>query len=288
MNMKDKDFEKFENILCLLLENSTSVRNLISNICKNHIEANSRTTNNAVQTQSEQRLEQLEKCRMELKKYKTISQQAVSKISNYEQEINELKSENSRFQNKKLEYESEIKIQRTNVTRLEKSIVDITEHKDKVQNLLDKVNVDIMELKIQIDTPIKYLDLYKKLPEIIRSGLSNVVIDTNVITFIVSCSNEDNLKAIWTYIKDIINDKYSSADINTLKNIFDYFFKVYNDSLSEPKYLRDYVELGDNLDDEFYDRGSGSSTSGPIKEIILHGYKSKNTGRIVCKSVVKA
>ena len=52
-------------------------------------------------------------------------------------------------------------------------------------------------------------------------------------------------------------------------------------------YARDSVEVGYSFDDDKYDRCAGSATSGKIAQIILRGYKSVNTGTIICRSLVR-
>ena len=159
--------------------------------------------------------------------------------------------------------------------------------KDALSAELQSTNEMMQGLKKQFETPMKYLELYRSLSSSVRSGLENVIMDCNEITFIASCSKESSLSSIWEYIKEISEDS-DSGDFKALNLIFDYFFEVFNVSLPEPKYERDDVEIGDELDDEYYDRCCGSSTSGEITEIILKGYRSRNTGKIIHKSLVKA
>ena len=131
------------------------------------------------------------------------------------------------------------------------------------------------------------LDRYRTLSATIRTGLSDVICDKDEILFIASCSTSDHLKAIWTYTKKLAGSNGDANSIEVLKDIFDYFFEIFNSSLREPMYARDSVEVGYSFDDDKYDRCAGSATSGKITQVILRGYKSVNTGAIICRSLVR-
>lgn len=165
----------------------------------------------------------------------------------------------------------------------------ILESKEKnAANSLREVQGEAEQLKERFSKPIEYLKKYKSLSEDVRTGLSDVICDKNEVLFIVSCSTSERLGSIWDYIKKALSDKArSKSEICTLNEIFDYFFDVYNSSLSEPMYIRDNVKNGDLFDDDMYYRYQGSSTSGPISEVMLKGYRSNNTDKIIRKSLVR-
>ena len=121
----------------------------------------------------------------------------------------------------------------------------------------------------------------------VRTGLSDIICDKNEILFIASCSTSEHLKSIWIYIKKLIGTNGDSSEIEILKDIFDYFFDVYNDSLSEPAYVRDDVEEGYIFDDDRYDRCTGCPASGQISQVMLRGYISINTRKSICRSLVR-
>ena len=129
--------------------------------------------------------------------------------------------------------------------------------------------------------------LYQTVSESTREGLKNVICERDSIVFIVSCANKENLQRIWEYTKDILSDYNKLKDVEILKEIFDYFFEVYNQSLAEAIYQRDNIDVGDDFDDEYQSRSRDSATSGTITKVLLRGYSSINTGKIICKSVVQ-
>ncbi|MDO5150552.1 MAG: hypothetical protein Q4D76_14375 [Oscillospiraceae bacterium] len=115
-------------------------------------------------------------------------------------------------------------------------------------------------------------------------SLSNTIDITDVNTFIVSSSQLENIKTLWEYIKQQL-DNADLHDISILKNTFDYFFSTYN------RYKKVYsmleVKPGDEYDYDIHSKGSNSNSSGIISEVLLQGYKNDITGKIEAKSVVR-
>lgn len=219
---------------------------------------------------------QLEQADGQLKKFQELYRQAKSQLDRYTGLQDELAGKKSELEQK----ESEI-------VQLNDSIRTLEAEKAQLSSDLNDAKKEANSLKSRFELPAKYFELYRKLSGTLRAGLENVICDKNEITFIVSCSNENNLSSIWEYAKDISNDP-ENEEFKILVQIFDYFFDRFNESLPEPKYTRDDVEIGDYLDEDKYDRCCGSATSGDITEIILRGYQSRNTGRMIHKSIVKA
>lgn len=228
----------------------------------------------SLKKQLEQTQEELEQTKKTLEQYESACTQLKNKIQELEKAIQQSETQNDELSKNLRESEEQIKTLQSKETALSEQLNDSRAAMQKMRAIVEE--------------PAKYLTLYRKLSQHSQDSLYNVVRDTNEIMFIASCTREDNLRAIWNYMKDIAENEAYQEDTMILQQIFDYFFEVYNASLPEPKYIRDDVEIGDYLDDEYYDRGSGSATSGVIAEIILRGYKSKNTGRIICRSVVRA
>lgn len=190
------------------------------------------------------------------------------------------------YKNSIKNYQSEIARKDAEIERLKNEIFGLDREKQDLRQELDLEKEKVGELKRRFESPIKYFELYRELSDSVKDGLENVINSENEMAFIVSCSNEENLSSIWEYIKELSSDR-KNKEFEVLTLIFDYFFEIFNESLPEVKYKRDNVEIGDDFDDDDYDRCSGSATSGTITKIILRGYKLKNTGKIVHKSLVK-
>lgn len=226
---------------------------------------------------------QLEQADGQLKKFQEFYRQAKPQLDRYA----DLQASVTSLQGELAGKKSELEQKKSEIVQLNDSIRTLESEKAQLSSELKRAKEEANSLKSRFELPAKYFELYRKLSGTLRAGLENVICDKNEITFIVSCSNENNLSSIWEYAKDISNDP-ENEEFKILVQIFDYFFDRFNESLPEPKYTRDDVEIGDYLDEDKYDRCYGSATSGDITEIILRGYQSRNTGRMIHKSIVKA
>lgn len=272
-----------------IIAESSKIQNLIKQIVKENNSDHSIAVTNDTSREVEMLRSNLENTQLQLKQttdkleqYKDFYNQAKPKLEKYIF----LENEAADLQKREKQYVLEIEKNKSEIKQLENDINSMKNENENLSSELNSANKCIQQLQKQFETPVKYLKLYRSLSYTVRSGLENVIKDSNEITFIVSCSNENNLSSIWEYIKEI-SDNTESKDFITLNLIFDYFFDVFNESLPFPKYKRDDVETGDILDDDYHDRAYGSSTSGEITKIILKGYTSINTKQIIHKSLVK-
>lgn len=268
--------EKYIQCVYEIILESPEIQDLIKKIANGNNLTYSNTTKNDNYKEETTLHMQLNQATKELEQYHSL-----------ENEMKTLRTKNEELLSKLESNKSYINNLESDVNTLKEKIEKLGKEKDSISLELKSSNETLQRFKEQFENPIKYLEMYRSLSYSVRSGLENVIIDTNEITFIASCTNENNLSSIWEYIKEISNDT-DSDDFKVLNLIFDYFFNVFNNSLSEPKYKRDDVEIGDDLDDDYYDRCYGSATSGEITRVIIKGYKSRNTGKIIHKSLVKA
>lgn len=232
--------------------------------------------------------EQLQREVAELRKYKDYYEEAIPKLERYDSlndEVSYLRQTEKQVEYDLKQEKSEIEKLNNKIEKLNNIIFNIKCEKNELLSEIDTVKNENENLKKHFEAPVKYFELYRSLSDKVKNGLENVVKDTNEISFIVSCTDENNLSAIWEYIREISND-VENEDYQKLSEIFDYCFEIFNQSLPEAKYERDDVEAGDEFDGDYYDRFFGSSTSGEITRVILRGYKSINTGKSIHKSLV--
>ena len=302
MGIKEKELE---NLVLNLLDTSPAIQRKIRGICSVNQDSTVMSASNMslsadskagflderkisnLKSTNEQLRSQLSQCQSEYKqansekqKWENAYEQLQSKCNSLETDKSSLESKVSRLESdlKKAKAEQETSKQRFRKLELENNRLNDAEH-----SLASKLE----DLKQRFSDPVRLLDRYKSLSASIRTGLSDVICDKDEVLFIASCSTSEHLKAIWTYTKKLSGSNGDANSIDILKEIFDYFFDVFNSSLREPMYVRDSVEVGYSFDDEKYDRCAGSSTSGKITQVILKGYKSVNTGAIICRSLVR-
>ena len=309
MGIKEKELE---DLILNLLDTSPAIQRKIRSLCSPVQESTVMSASNTSQSADskpgffdkrkisslestiEQLRSQLSQCQGEyrqavskMQEYKNYSAQLQSKCSSLETDKSNLESKVSRLEIdiKKAKTEQEASEQRFGELDRENSRLKEAEHLLALK--LEDADKKISILKERFSNPVILLDRYKSLPASIRTGLSDVICDKDEVLFIASCSTSEHLKAIWTYTKKLAGSNGDANSVDVLKEIFDYFFDVFNNSLREPMYVRDSVEVGYSFDDDKYDRCTGSSTSGKITQVILRGYKSVNTGAIICRSFVR-
>ncbi len=282
---------KEKDIQCIYdaISESAEIQELIKRIAAGNashgscVKASDSNEANALHEQLSSLRQQLKNTSDELDGYKAFCAKAKARLEDYER----LKKEAEDLCNDISRYKSDLTQKALQIEELVNNIKALKTEKDNLSSELNAEKKVIDSLKNQFEAPMKYMKMYRSLSYSVKSGLENVICDKNVITFIASCSCEDNLSSVWEYAKDISSNSEGS-DFIILSQIFDYFFDVFNESQPAPKYERDCVKLGDYLDDDAYNRCQGSAASGYITKVILRGYKSINTGKIIHKSLVKA
>lgn len=282
---KEKDMQ----YICSLISESPAIQDLIIRIVKNDLSASVTNKNDdpkgikELKSNLELSEAKLHEANEALKKYKNYYDTLKPKADKYDILLSEIDSLKKVVE----KYQSDCQSYLSKIITLEQNIDSLERDRAKLSNELISAKETVQTLKKQFEDPVKYFEMYKTLSVSVRRGLENVINDRDIIAFTVSCSSEKNLSSIWEFIKELSDDT-DSNDFKVLSSIFDYFFDVFNESLSEPKYKRDDVKIGDDLDDEYHDRYTGSATYGQITKIVLRGYRSSNTGKIIHKSLAKA
>ncbi len=306
MGIKENDLEE---LILELLDKSPAIREKILKICSASYGSNIAVNTNAGQF-SEQKMglfdrkkissleAKIEQLKSQLNQLNSDYKRTYDKMQEYKNYSMQLKSECGKLENENSSLENEVSALKKEIKEVkleserrlkdyERENENLKEVEKSLSSSLEKVNNSFKILKEHFFNPVTLLDRYKSLSISVRTGLSDIICDKNEILFIASCSTPDHLKAIWTYTKKLAGNNNDTTAVEVLKDIFDYFFDVFNESLGEPVYVRDDVETGWLFDDDEYDRYIGSATSGKITQVILRGYKSLNTGAVICRSLVR-
>ena len=272
------------------LLNKEKTKKIIYKILKEHCHKERTCYNQQEQLDEQQKeidtkkatelLEQLEKAETEITEYKKIYKKLQEDLQDKEQQLKN--AENACAELQKKCWQKDIEIQ-----RIETELTEERKNADDVREQYSRLEKQMEELKAYFSDVISCYRRYSELPKEIRDSLSKVVCDKEPVMFIATGTNPDNLKRLWEYIKEILSDSQKETEIRILKEVFDYFFELYNQSLPAPIYKRDIVEAGDDYDDEYYTRSHTGASSGKVSEVLFRGYSSINTGKIICKSVVR-
>ncbi|OQY39059.1 MAG: hypothetical protein B6229_04510 [Spirochaetaceae bacterium 4572_7] len=161
-----------------------------------------------------------------------------------------------------------------------------------VQNQLDEISNKNIEANKKIEfyenNFKEQLDIYKLYTELsgdTKSSLSGIFKENSLIGFLACGYQESNITSFWDYIKDEIKES-KNQDIESLIKIFDFLFKGY--SISNPNFIRNEINLGDEFDDDLHIRHSSSSrVNGEITEVMFKGWINSRLDRVLKKSIVK-
>lgn len=290
MAIKEKDLEP---VLLSLLNTSSAIQNKLRSICGfspnmptgSYTDESSQTEQ--FRSQITQYKSEYQQAAAKLQEYKTHYAQLQSKCSSLETEKSNLQNHVSQLEKELMSVKSQLESSEKRFASSESECARLKESEQTLSASLTKANNTVKIMKERFSRPVILLNRYQSLSLSIRTGLSEVICDNDEILFIASCSTPDHLKAIWEYTKRLAGNNGNPSDIEILSDLFDYFFDVFNRTLSEPMYERDSVETGYYFDDDKYDRCAGSATSGKITQVILRGYRSVNTGNIICRSFVR-
>ena len=120
-----------------------------------------------------------------------------------------------------------------------------------------------------------------------KSGLNTILKAEDPVTFLVYGSKDENLKALWNYMKSEL-EHLQESEVQTLLRVLKYFIKKVNLLYREPMYELMEDELGKWYDDSRHSRSSDSRLySGEIQEVLLPGIWNRYTKKADCKSVVR-
>lgn len=143
---------------------------------------------------------------------------------------------------------------------------------------------------------------YQNLTPATKKGLADVFNEElTVRSFLSSGAQWGHIQALWEFAQQKINNE-DFSDIDTLNQIFVYFLDFHNSSYPTPLYELLDTKPGDVFDEEqhtkimtreerkaaFFDnKKKGSASEGPVKEVVLHGFKNLRNGRILKPSIVR-
>jgi len=194
------------------------------------------------------------------------------------QENDELKNQLQETLRKKQELENtkneEIQNLKTKNLELENSL-------NKLENENNSLLTKIKELeKQQIKELKEFEKLYSQLSETTKSSLKNVLKNDNQLSLF--CSGIYFINDIWDYALHL-ETEHNDKEFEIVKNMFYLLFETYknieNVTLDETKENDEFnsdLHLRNNRSEEY---------SGPIKKVILKGYKKKN--KIIKQSLVE-
>lgn len=235
-------------------------------------------------------------------------------ISSLNEQITALSSQNSELAAKTEQYSEAINTKNTQIDEIGKYAESLKNHAEDLSNRILECNAEITqktnevnELKKDIDAyNLTFGDLtqvfekYQNLTPATKEGLKDVFNeDLNVRSFLSSGAQWGHIQALWEYTQQKINAE-DFSDVGTLNEIFAYFLDFHNSSYPSPLYALLDTKPGDAFDEDqhskimtreerkaaFFDKKK-ATVEGPIKEVVLYGYKNLKNGRVLKPSIVR-
>lgn len=229
-------------------------------------------------------------------------------VTPYRQEAARLKSELERVKNALSANEATIGRQHQTIDELNRKITAIKSENEANQRIyaaesekyhsaiqtlqkendtLQKENNTLRALAVNFQKPLSLYQKYTALDNGLKRNLAGIISDQDPLAFISSLSRYENLESLWEYIKYLIGNG-NGEEVPVLKEIFEFFFLLMNNSSEKAAYALSEVKIGSRYDDDLHIRGYHSAAQGTVREVQLPGYYAVNTDQIIKKSVVRA
>lgn len=218
-----------------------------------------------------------------------------AKIEQYEEAIN---TKNSQIEEIG-KYAESLKAHAEDLTnQITERNAELSAKSDEIVHLKDEMNA----YNLTFGDLTKVFQKYQNLTPATKNGLADVFNENlNVRSFLSSGAQWGHIQALWEYAQQKINNE-DFSDIDTLNEIFVYFLDFHNSSYPTPLYELLDTKPGDAFDEEqhtkimtreerkaaFFDnKKKGAVAEGPVKEVVLHGFKNLRNGRILKPSIVR-
>ncbi|MBQ7783183.1 MAG: hypothetical protein IJ368_04360, partial [Oscillospiraceae bacterium] len=167
---------------------------------------------------------------------------------------------------------------------------------------VEELNKQLEAYNLTFGDLTSMFEKFKNLSPMTKNGLKEVFNeDLNVRSFLSSGAQWGHIQALWEFTQQKINDE-DFTDVDTLNKIFAYFLDFHNSSYPTPIYALLDTKPGDQYNEDehvklmsreerkaaFFDnKKKGAVSEGPVKEVVLRGYKNLRNGRVLKQSVVR-
>lgn len=251
----------------------------------------------------------------EVENARSILTERDSAINSLNAQVNALNSQNAELSGKVTQYSEALDTKNTQIDELGKYAESLKAHAEELSAQVIERNTEITqktdeiaELKSQIEAyNLTFGDLtsmynkFQNLAPNTKAGLKEVFTENlTVRSFLSSGAQWGHIQALWEFTQQKINDE-DFTDVQTLNEIFKYFLDFHNSSYPTPLYALLDTKPGDAFDEDihskimsreerkaaFFAKNKAPVADGPIKEVVLYGYKNLRNGRVLKPSIVR-
>ncbi|MCR5587769.1 MAG: hypothetical protein K6F77_09610 [Lachnospiraceae bacterium] len=209
------------------------------------------------------------------------------------EENKNLKSSNAELISQNSDLSNKLKSQQT-INKQDKDIIEeIKSNNDSLQGANEKLSDENRNLtsKVNYYTSTyceleRIFKLYSKLSPNVYESLARVLNDEDettgdAITLLTWGVQEECITGLWDQINYNL-EEFDLDDIESLKEIFNYFFELFRIHNSDAELLT--AEIGEDFDSRRHSKASGSKVQGKVVDVLLKGYR---IGDSIQKPVVK-
>ncbi len=215
--------------------------------------------------------------------------------------LEDFKKENSRLESELADKSAKVKNLSQNISSLYERLEDIGKELRQVdkQNLaLESSLEEILPLFYKQNEILqnyvenyseleKVYNSYKKLSGNTKFGLEGIFgAENSPTSFLAGVLQEGHLESLFDYVATAINNGADAAEIEILRELFEFAFDATNSGRREKIYSRLNTQAGNSFDSDEMRKTSNSAQSGAVKNVLLVGYKFSRTGKIVRPSLV--
>ena len=213
--------------------------------------------------------------------------------------LEEFKKENSRLESELADKSAKVKNLSKNISSLYERLEDIGKELRQVdkQNLaLESSLEEILPLFYKQNEILqnyvenyseleKVYNSYKKLSGNTKFGLEGIFgAENSPTSFLAGVLQEGHLESLFDYVATAINNGADAAEIEILRELFEFAFDATNSGRREKIYSRLNTQAGNSFDSDEMRKTSNSARA--VKNVLLVGYKYSRTGKIVRQSLV--
>ena len=152
----------------------------------------------------------------------------------------------------------------TENAKLKEEIGKIREDNVLVKSKLDKLKMEQIDLIEKYGESFKVIELYENLSDTTKTQLSNVFVNKSTEGILATLVQWSCISGLWNYLQNKVIEN-DLEDVEPLKVLFEYGFRVYNKCFPEPVYRLIVPKQG-----EEYNRDIssilGTAVHGKVKE----------------------
>ncbi len=267
-NSQTKYYSRTKQELLELLKNDGEVNDMIMKLIKKMTQRSSSNTD-------------VKKYTDEINRLQSENRQLSQEVSQQKSFLMNKESENDNLKNDIRNFQNQLHSQTQKTSQAKNEINTLENEKQDLLNIAEKYN----SIASKFENLIKIHKMYLSINNVHGVFLNSLFKGKSIDVFFTCGVQEKKIASLWDYIKSsIIEEK---RNIEELKQIFAYFFGLYNSIYHPPLYRSNNVRINERFNDEKHIKVSQHNHSGKIRKIVFDGYYNSNTDEIIKKTIVE-